>query len=70
MPEVTLYTGPGVVTRVGAGAALDLELLVGVEYLLPGGPVSLFAELGPAFTLAPSAGDATLVARLGMNYGF
>lgn len=70
VPQVSLYSGPGVLMRVGADAALDLELLLGVEYSLPGGPVSLFGELGPAFTLSPSAGDASLVARLGMNYGF
>ncbi len=70
IPEISLYTGPGVLMRVGSVAALDLELLLGVEYSLPQGPVSLFAELGPAFTLTPSAGDASLIARLGMNYGF
>ena len=69
-PEVTLYAGPSILARVGgAAAALDLELLVGVEYSLPDGPVSIFGEVGPGFTLAPEAGDAGLVARVGMNYG-
>lgn len=69
-PAVTLYAGPGVLARVGGSAALDLELLLGVEYSLPGGPVSIFGEAGPGFTLAPHAGDAGVVARVGMNYGF
>lgn len=69
-PGTTLYAGPGVLVRVGAAAALDLELLLGLEYSLPGGPASLFLEMGPSFTVAPSAGAATYVARVGMNYGF
>ena len=70
-PKTSLYVGPGVLMRIGGGVtALDLEVLIGAEYSLPNGPVSVFAEFGPGFTLAPTTGDATLVARLGMNYGF
>lgn len=69
-PDLTLYAGGGVLMRIGSGTAdLGLELLIGTEYSLPRGPVSLFAELGPAFSVAPTAGDASLVLRLGMNYG-
>ena len=66
-----LYVGPGVLARFGSGTtALDLELIIGVEYSLPDGPVSVFGEFGPGFTMAPTAGDASLIARVGMNYGF
>lgn len=68
--EAALYAGGGILARVGRTAALDLELLAGVEYALPDGPVSVFGELGPGFTLAPVAGDAGLIVRVGMNYGF
>ncbi len=69
-PASTLYVGPGVLVRVGSTASLDLELLLGLEYSLPGGPVSLIVEMGPGFELTPAAGNATFVARAGMNYGF
>ncbi len=70
-PATTVYVGPGLLGRFGGGSGgLDLELLVGVEYSLPAGPVSVFAELGPGFTLSPNAGDALFIGRVGMNYGF
>lgn len=70
-PRTSLYVGPGVLTRIGAGVtALDLELIMGLEYSLPDGPVSVFGEFGPGFTMAPEAGNASFIARLGMNYGF
>lgn len=70
-PGTALYVGPGVLARFGGGeTALDLELILGLEYSLPDGPASVFGEFGPGFTLAPEAGNAGLIARVGMNYGF
>lgn len=66
-----LYVGPGVLARFGSGVtALDLELIIGVEHSLPRGPVAVFGEFGPGFTMAPEAGNAGLIARVGLNYGF
>lgn len=69
-PGTALYVGPGVLARFGGVTALDLGLIIGLEHSLPDGPVAVFGEFGPAFTMAPTTGDASLLLRVGMNYGF
>jgi hypothetical protein len=67
--RLPMYFGLGLAFRVGEDSFIGARTPIGVEYFLPGMPLSLFAELGPVWEFSPRS-HVNGTGGIGMRFTF